>query len=96
MFCFFLSSFFLPAFLPTDSPPSGDSLLGSPHSAVIGSVNGQGADNVLGSDAQSPEVQQLSPLTSPLLTDAGYVRNEDEEEARRKVGGVEHEGWDGF
>lgn len=70
--------------LNPDSPPSGDSLLGSPHSAVIGSVNGQGADNVLGSDAQSPEVQQLSPLTSPLLTDAGYVRNEDEEEARRK------------
>uniref|UniRef100_A0A672JAL2 FERM, ARHGEF and pleckstrin domain-containing protein 1 n=1 Tax=Salarias fasciatus TaxID=181472 RepID=A0A672JAL2_SALFA len=25
-----------------------------------------------------------SPLTSPLLTEAGYIRNEDEEEARRK------------
>ncbi|XP_077572264.1 FERM, ARHGEF and pleckstrin domain-containing protein 1-like isoform X1 [Stigmatopora nigra] len=27
---------------------------------------------------------QLSPLTTPLLGDAGYVRNDDEEEARRK------------
>ncbi|XP_061620201.1 FERM, ARHGEF and pleckstrin domain-containing protein 1-like isoform X2 [Phyllopteryx taeniolatus] len=27
---------------------------------------------------------QLSPLTSPLLADAGYVRNDDEDEARRK------------
>ncbi|XP_061129030.1 FERM, ARHGEF and pleckstrin domain-containing protein 1-like isoform X2 [Syngnathus typhle] len=27
---------------------------------------------------------QLSPLSSPLLGDAGYIRNEDEDEARRK------------
>lgn len=52
-----------------------------------GSVNGQGmgGTSVLG-PGQSPEGRQLSPLTSPLLTDAGYVRNEDEDEARRKVG----------
>ena len=52
-----------------------------------GSVNGQGlgSTGVLGL-GQSPEGRQLSPLTSPLLTDAGGVRNDDEEEARRKVG----------
>lgn len=52
-----------------------------------GSVNeqGMGGTGVLG-PGQSLEGQQLSPLTSPLLTDAGYVRNEDDEEARRKVG----------
>ncbi len=52
-----------------------------------GSVNGQGigGTGVLG-PGQSPEGRQLSPLTSPLLTDAGCVRNDDEEEARRKVG----------
>lgn len=52
-----------------------------------GSVNGQemGGTAVLGL-GQSPEGRQLSPLTSPLLTEAGYVRNEDEDEARRKVG----------
>uniref|UniRef100_A0A3Q4MAL1 FERM, ARHGEF and pleckstrin domain-containing protein 1 n=1 Tax=Neolamprologus brichardi TaxID=32507 RepID=A0A3Q4MAL1_NEOBR len=31
-------------------------------------------------------IQPLSPLTSPLLTEAGYVRNDEEDEARRKVG----------
>ena len=29
--------------------------------------------------------QQPSPLTSPLLMEAGYVRTDDEDEARRKV-----------
>uniref|UniRef100_A0A4W6DJ86 FERM, ARHGEF and pleckstrin domain-containing protein 1 n=1 Tax=Lates calcarifer TaxID=8187 RepID=A0A4W6DJ86_LATCA len=61
--------------------------LGSPHVVVNGngSVNGQemGGTAVLGL-GQSPEGRQLSPLTSPLLTEAGYVRNEDEDEARRK------------
>uniref|UniRef100_A0A4W6DJW9 FERM, ARHGEF and pleckstrin domain-containing protein 1 n=1 Tax=Lates calcarifer TaxID=8187 RepID=A0A4W6DJW9_LATCA len=64
-----------------------DSPLGSPHVVVNGngSVNGQemGGTAVLGL-GQSPEGRQLSPLTSPLLTEAGYVRNEDEDEARRK------------
>ncbi|KAM3857283.1 FERM, ARHGEF and pleckstrin domain-containing protein 1-like [Diretmus argenteus] len=54
-------------------------------------VNGTGffseqataAAAVLGSD-QSPDGQQPSPLTSPLLIEAGYVRTDDEEEARRK------------
>uniref|UniRef100_A0A4W6DKB9 FERM, ARHGEF and pleckstrin domain-containing protein 1 n=1 Tax=Lates calcarifer TaxID=8187 RepID=A0A4W6DKB9_LATCA len=69
------------------SPASEDSPLGSPHVVVNGngSVNGQemGGTAVLGL-GQSPEGRQLSPLTSPLLTEAGYVRNEDEDEARRK------------
>lgn len=52
-------------------------------------VNGNGSVNDLGMGSTGmlgPEGRQLSPLTSPLLTEAGYVRNEDEEEARRKVG----------
>uniref|UniRef100_A0A7N8XKT9 FERM, ARHGEF and pleckstrin domain-containing protein 1 n=1 Tax=Mastacembelus armatus TaxID=205130 RepID=A0A7N8XKT9_9TELE len=68
-------------------PSSGDSPLGSPHVVVNG--NGPVNDQVMGSPSvlgpgQSPERQQLSPLTSPLLTEAGYVRNDDEDEARRK------------
>ncbi|XP_051799412.1 FERM, ARHGEF and pleckstrin domain-containing protein 1-like isoform X2 [Acanthochromis polyacanthus] len=67
------------------SPASQDSPLGSPHVVFNGnaSVNGQGVGGVLG-PGQIPEGQHLSPLTSPLLTEAGYVRNEDEDEARRK------------
>lgn len=34
---------------------------------------------------QIPGGHPLSPLTSPLLIEAGYVRHDDEEEARRKV-----------
>ncbi|XP_074483072.1 FERM, ARHGEF and pleckstrin domain-containing protein 1-like isoform X2 [Sebastes fasciatus] len=69
-------------FLNPESPVSEDSPMGSPHVVVNGngSVNGPGA-GILG---QSPEIRNLSPLTSPLLTDAGCVRNDDEEEARRK------------
>lgn len=63
--------------------------MGGLHVAVNGngSVNGQrmGRNGVLGAE-QSAEVQPLSPLTSPLLTEAGYVRNDEEDEARRKVG----------
>ncbi|XP_037617474.1 FERM, ARHGEF and pleckstrin domain-containing protein 1-like isoform X1 [Sebastes umbrosus] len=69
-------------FLNPESPGSEDSPMGSPHVVVNGngSVNGPSA-GVLG---QSPEIRNLSPLTSPLLTDAGCIRNDDEEEARRK------------
>ena len=48
-------------------------------------MNGSGQSASLGL-GQSPEDQQPSPLTSPLLTDTGYVRTDDEDEARRKVG----------
>ncbi|XP_072304759.1 FERM, ARHGEF and pleckstrin domain-containing protein 1-like isoform X2 [Eucyclogobius newberryi] len=64
------------------NPGSEDSPLGSPHVAVNGTAPVNGQD--VGSAPQSPDGGQLSPLTSPLLMDAGYVRNEDEEEARRK------------
>lgn len=83
----FYSSLPFPIFyfplLPTESPGSEDSPGGSPQVVVngSGSVNGQGLGQ-----GQSPEGRLLSPLTSPLLTDAGCVRIEDEEEARRKVG----------
>ncbi|XP_033833667.1 FERM, ARHGEF and pleckstrin domain-containing protein 1-like isoform X2 [Periophthalmus magnuspinnatus] len=68
------------------SPGSEESPLGSPRVAVNGTApeNGQDDNIIHGSNPQSPDARQLSPLTSPLLTDAGYVRNEDEEEARRK------------
>lgn len=45
-------------------------------------VNGQKQSLSLG---QSPDGRQPSPLTSPLLTDAGFVRTDDEDEVRRKV-----------
>lgn len=75
---------FLP---PAESPGSDESAAESPHHVVVngnGPVGGTSSDVILG---QSPEVQQLSPLTSPLLTDAGCVRNDEDEEARRKVRG---------
>ncbi|XP_058474257.1 FERM, ARHGEF and pleckstrin domain-containing protein 1-like isoform X1 [Solea solea] len=69
------------------SPGSDDSPLGSPHVVVNGNgpVNeqGMGSAGVL-VPGQSPEGRQISPLTSPLLIEAGYVRNDEEEEARRK------------
>lgn len=57
-----------------------------------GSVNGQGIGGI-GILGQCPDGRQLSPLTSPLLTDAGCVRNDDDEEARRKVGMQTGRGW---
>ncbi|XP_036815257.1 FERM, ARHGEF and pleckstrin domain-containing protein 1 isoform X1 [Oncorhynchus mykiss] len=46
-----------------------------------GIVNGQMPVELCG---HSPDVRQPSPLTSPLLNDAGIVRTDDEEEVRRK------------
>lgn len=72
---------FLP---PPESPGSEESPAESPHHVVVNgndSGTGTGIDVIL-----SPEGRQLSPLTSPLLTDAGCVRNDEDEEARRKVG----------
>lgn len=78
---------FYVVFPSLESPGSEDSPLGSPHLVVNGngSVNGQGGGSGSG-PGPSPEGRQLSPLTSPLLMDAGCVRNDDDEEARRKVG----------
>ncbi|XP_016099226.1 FERM, RhoGEF and pleckstrin domain-containing protein 1 [Sinocyclocheilus grahami] len=44
-------------------------------------VNGQKQSLNLG---QSPDGRHPSPLTSPLLTDAGFIRTDDEDEVRRK------------
>ncbi|KAG7463762.1 hypothetical protein MATL_G00180090 [Megalops atlanticus] len=60
----------------TNSPRLSDS---SGHSQ--GMVNGQKHGLVPG---QSPDGRQPSPLTSPLLNDAGCVRTDDEDEVRRK------------
>ncbi|KAJ8393860.1 hypothetical protein AAFF_G00055890 [Aldrovandia affinis] len=46
-----------------------------------GMVNGQKQGLALG---HSPDGRLPSPLTSPLLNDAGYVRTDDEDEVRRK------------
>ncbi|XP_076026227.1 FERM, ARHGEF and pleckstrin domain-containing protein 1-like [Genypterus blacodes] len=46
-----------------------------------GMVNGQKSLDLGG---HSPGPRQLSPLTSPLLKDAGSIRTDDEDEVRRK------------
>uniref|UniRef100_A0AAV2LE80 FERM, ARHGEF and pleckstrin domain-containing protein 1 n=1 Tax=Knipowitschia caucasica TaxID=637954 RepID=A0AAV2LE80_KNICA len=67
------------------SPGSEDSPLGSPRVAITGTSPANARDPlIVSSNPPIPDARQLSPLTSPLLIDAGYVRNEDEEEARRK------------
>ncbi|XP_036830430.1 FERM, ARHGEF and pleckstrin domain-containing protein 1 isoform X2 [Oncorhynchus mykiss] len=58
----------------------------SPHLSVSsgnsqGMVNGQKPVELCG---HSPDGRQPSPLTSPLLNDAGSVRTDDEDEVRRK------------
>uniref|UniRef100_H3CSA1 FERM, ARHGEF and pleckstrin domain-containing protein 1 n=1 Tax=Tetraodon nigroviridis TaxID=99883 RepID=H3CSA1_TETNG len=70
------------------SPGSDQSPAESPHHVV---VNGNGSVGETGTRTDSdvvlipnPEGRQLSPLTSPLLTDAGCVRNDEDEDARRK------------
>uniref|UniRef100_A0A667X381 FERM, ARHGEF and pleckstrin domain-containing protein 1 n=1 Tax=Myripristis murdjan TaxID=586833 RepID=A0A667X381_9TELE len=72
--------------VPFESPSSSaDSPLASAHVLVngTGSVNGQATAST-GIPGQSPDGRLPSPLTSPLLTEAGYVRTDDEDEARRK------------
>ncbi|XP_037330988.2 FERM, ARHGEF and pleckstrin domain-containing protein 1-like isoform X3 [Pungitius pungitius] len=67
-----------PQLLNPEGPGSEDSPAGGPRAVV----NGNGSVN--GVPAPCPEGHHLSPLTSPLLTDAGCVRHDDEDEARRK------------
>ncbi|KAJ8389772.1 hypothetical protein AAFF_G00114780 [Aldrovandia affinis] len=66
----------LSAGVAAGSPRLSDS---SGHSQGV--VNGQRAG--LG-PGPSPDGRQPSPLTSPLLTDAGFIRTDDEDEVRRK------------
>lgn len=49
-------------------------------------VNGHRRAHDLNGMSSSPDDQQPSPLTSPLLNDASILRTDDEEENRRKVG----------
>lgn len=48
-------------------------------------VNGHRRAHELNGASPSPDDQQPSPLTSPLLNDASTLRTDDEEENRRKV-----------
>uniref|UniRef100_A0A674F0H4 FERM, ARHGEF and pleckstrin domain-containing protein 1 n=1 Tax=Salmo trutta TaxID=8032 RepID=A0A674F0H4_SALTR len=64
----------------------GSSFRFSPHLSASsgnsqGMVNGQKPVELCG---HSPDGRQPSPLTSPLLNDAGSVRTDDEDEVRRK------------
>ncbi|XP_047210973.1 FERM, ARHGEF and pleckstrin domain-containing protein 1-like isoform X2 [Girardinichthys multiradiatus] len=70
-----------------EGPDSKESPQESPQ--VVANGSGPGDEQERGVTGivdvvQIPEGQQLSPLTSPLLIEAGYVRHDDEEEARRK------------
>lgn len=67
------------------SPPNAGAGSNSPYLSAStcrphGMVNGQKS-----LDLCSPDCRQPSPLTSPLLNDAGSVRTDDEDEVRRKV-----------
>ncbi|XP_034032775.1 FERM, ARHGEF and pleckstrin domain-containing protein 1-like isoform X2 [Thalassophryne amazonica] len=69
--------------------PGGPALEDSPLGSPLLIVNGSGSLNGLetgsaGMPGTSPDGRQLSPLTSPLLADAGYLRNDEDDEARRK------------
>ncbi|XP_061620532.1 FERM, ARHGEF and pleckstrin domain-containing protein 1-like isoform X6 [Phyllopteryx taeniolatus] len=66
------------------NPGSPASIPASPLKSHHPGLNAHGILNgeVVGVCLVAPS--QLSPLTSPLLADAGYVRNDDEDEARRK------------
>ncbi|KAL2088002.1 hypothetical protein ACEWY4_016830 [Coilia grayii] len=63
--------------------PGSPGLSDSPAVSRVMMVNGQKQQQTLGL-GQSPDGRQPSPLTSPLLTDAGFVRTDDEDEVRRK------------
>ncbi|XP_039601359.1 FERM, ARHGEF and pleckstrin domain-containing protein 1 isoform X2 [Polypterus senegalus] len=66
--------------------PSTGSLTNSPRLSEA-SVNSQGPQTThrpILSPNLSPDGRQPSPLTSPLLNDAGCVRTDDEDEVRRK------------
>uniref|UniRef100_A0A674DZM8 FERM, ARHGEF and pleckstrin domain-containing protein 1 n=1 Tax=Salmo trutta TaxID=8032 RepID=A0A674DZM8_SALTR len=70
----------------TRSHPTDRVVSNSPHLSAFsvnsqGVVNGQKPVELCG---HSPDVRQPSPLTSPLLNDAGSVRTDDEDEVRRK------------
>ncbi|XP_062384374.1 FERM, ARHGEF and pleckstrin domain-containing protein 1 isoform X1 [Sardina pilchardus] len=69
-------------YVNTGPLPSSPGLSDSPAVPRGMLVNGQ-KQQTLGL-GQSPDGRQPSPLTSPLLTEAGFVRTDDEDEVRRK------------
>uniref|UniRef100_A0A4W3GTL8 FERM, ARHGEF and pleckstrin domain-containing protein 1 n=1 Tax=Callorhinchus milii TaxID=7868 RepID=A0A4W3GTL8_CALMI len=62
------------------------SLACSPHVSELSlnSHGGPGVQNLSLSPSLSPDGKQHSPLMTPLLNDAAYVKTDDEEEMRRK------------
>lgn len=66
---------------PGPGPASGP---GHSHSHALHNGQNQKSLDLCG---LSPDGRQPSPLTSPLLYDAGSVRTDDEDEVRRKVRG---------
>ncbi|XP_030636646.1 FERM, ARHGEF and pleckstrin domain-containing protein 1 isoform X3 [Chanos chanos] len=70
-----------PALRAAKDPVTSSPQLGESPSVSRVMVNGQ--KHSLG-PGQSPDARQPSPLTSPLLTEAGFVRMDDEDEVRRK------------
>ncbi|KAK1170032.1 FERM, ARHGEF and pleckstrin domain-containing protein 1-like isoform X1 [Acipenser oxyrinchus oxyrinchus] len=71
---------------PQTEHPSTGSVANSPRLSET-SVNSHGgltAQRSVLSPCLSPDGRQPSPLTSPLLNDAGCVRTDDEDEGRRK------------
>uniref|UniRef100_A0A4W5P0R2 FERM, ARHGEF and pleckstrin domain-containing protein 1 n=1 Tax=Hucho hucho TaxID=62062 RepID=A0A4W5P0R2_9TELE len=76
-----LTLFLIPLSIPSTGVVSNSPHLSASSVNSQGIVNGQKPVELCG---PSPDVRQPSPLTSPLLNDAGSVRTDDEDEGRRK------------
>ncbi|XP_007904481.2 FERM, ARHGEF and pleckstrin domain-containing protein 1 isoform X1 [Callorhinchus milii] len=71
---------------PQREQQNAGSLACSPHVSELSlnSHGGPGVQNLSLSPSLSPDGKQHSPLMTPLLNDAAYVKTDDEEEMRRK------------
>uniref|UniRef100_A0A8C8FK48 FERM, ARHGEF and pleckstrin domain-containing protein 1 n=1 Tax=Oncorhynchus tshawytscha TaxID=74940 RepID=A0A8C8FK48_ONCTS len=78
----YLTLFLIPLSIPSTGVVSNSPHLSASSVNSQGIVNGQKPVELCG---HSPDIRQPSPLTSPLLNDAGSVRTDDEDEVRRKV-----------
>uniref|UniRef100_A0A8C8FVM1 FERM, ARHGEF and pleckstrin domain-containing protein 1 n=1 Tax=Oncorhynchus tshawytscha TaxID=74940 RepID=A0A8C8FVM1_ONCTS len=76
-----LTLFLIPLSIPSTGVVSNSPHLSASSVNSQGIVNGQKPVELCG---HSPDIRQPSPLTSPLLNDAGSVRTDDEDEVRRK------------
>uniref|UniRef100_A0A8C8LR98 FERM, ARHGEF and pleckstrin domain-containing protein 1 n=1 Tax=Oncorhynchus tshawytscha TaxID=74940 RepID=A0A8C8LR98_ONCTS len=77
----YLTLFLIPLSIPSTGVVSNSPHLSASSVNSQGIVNGQKPVELCG---HSPDIRQPSPLTSPLLNDAGSVRTDDEDEVRRK------------